>query len=216
MPLFLLTLPLLFRAASMYCHPLTVVLDLMSMLRRPKSCPLPPIVTLMQLLFLCMAIALLRHGSVHTWGVYWVLTAVWTVKLRLKYWVLRLLLLPSADCCVECSSITIVPSPPRWLSTRLSMFRCCFMVAKHGPLFDDTLRPWGFYRHIRCLQTVLGVRWWPHVELFSKANITPVEHLLVQRQLRLLGHVIRLPDNRLPRRLLYGELSQGQRAVGRP
>ena len=38
----------------------------------------------------------------------------------------------------------------------------------------------------------------------------------MQRQLRWLGHVIRLPDNRLPRRLLYGELSQGQSSVGRP
>ena len=32
MPLFLLTLPLLFSAASMYCHLFTIVLDLMSML----------------------------------------------------------------------------------------------------------------------------------------------------------------------------------------
>ena len=70
--------------------------------------------------------------------------------------------------------------------------------------------------HIRCLQTILGVRWWqkiPHVEI-SKASITPIEHLLVQRQLHWLVHVIRLPDNRIPRRLLYGELSQGQRSVG--
>ena len=85
---------------------------------------------------------------------------------------------------------------------------------------------WTLYRrhvkaleafHIRSLQTILRVHWWqkiPHIDLFSKANITPVEHLLVQRQLRWLGHVI--PDNRLPRRLLYGELSQGQRSVGCP
>ena len=69
------------------------------------------------------------------------------------------------------------------------------------------------------IQTILGVRWWqkvPQIELFSKANITPVEHLLVQRQLRWLRHIIRLPDNRLPRQLLCGELSQGQRSVGRP
>jgi len=35
--------------------------------------------------------------------------------------------------------------------------------------------------------------------------------LLLQRQLRWLGHVIRM----LPRRLLYGELTVGQRLVGR-
>ena len=73
--------------------------------------------------------------------------------------------------------------------------------------------------HIRSLQSILGIRWWqkiPHTELFEKAGITPAEHLLLQRQLRWLRHVIRMPDNRLPRRLLYGKLTAGQRSVGRP
>ena len=73
--------------------------------------------------------------------------------------------------------------------------------------------------YIRSLQSILGIRWWqkvPHVELFEKAEIIPVGHLLFQRQLRWLGHVIRMPDNRLPRRLLYGELTVGQRSAGRP
>jgi len=39
--------------------------------------------------------------------------------------------------------------------------------------------------------------------------------MLLQRQLRWLGHVIRMPDNRLHRRLLYGKLTVGQRSVGR-
>jgi len=55
-----------------------------------------------------------------------------------------------------------------------------------------------------------------HTELFEKAGITPAEHLLLQRQLHWLGHVIRMPDNWLPRRLLCGELTVGQRSVGRP
>ena len=109
------------------------------------------------------------------------------------------------------------------ISTKLAVYKAvCISVLLYG------CEAWTPYRrhiktleafHIRCLQTILGVRWWqkvPHVELFSKVNITPVEHLLVQRQLRWLGHVIRLPDNRLPRRLLNGELSQGQRSVGHP
>jgi len=51
--------------------------------------------------------------------------------------------------------------------------------------------------HVRWLQTILGVRWWqkmPHIEMFSKAEITMVKHLLAQRQLRWLQHLIRLPD----------------------
>jgi len=32
----------------------------------------------------------------------------------------------------------------------------------------------------------------------------------MQRQLRWLGYVIRMPSYRLPRRLLYGALQQGQ------
>jgi len=57
-----------------------------------------------------------------------------------------------------------------------------------------------------------------HTELFEKAGITPAESLLLQRQLvRWLRHVIRMPNNnRLPRRLLYGELTVGQHSVGRP
>jgi len=38
----------------------------------------------------------------------------------------------------------------------------------------------------------------------------------MQRQLRWVGHVIRMQSNRLPCRILYSELQQGQRAAGGP
>jgi len=38
----------------------------------------------------------------------------------------------------------------------------------------------------------------------------------MQRQLRWLGHAIRMSSNRLPRRVLYGELLRGSRSQGGP
>ncbi|KAI8495055.1 hypothetical protein Bbelb_270410 [Branchiostoma belcheri] len=85
---------------------------------------------------------------------------------------------------------------------------------------------WTLYRrhirslerfHIRCLQRILGLKWWhkvPHVEIRRRANVDPMETILLQRQLRWTGHLIRLPSNRLPRQVLYGELTHGRRAVG--
>jgi len=73
--------------------------------------------------------------------------------------------------------------------------------------------------HIRCLQSILGIRWWhrkTHIETHNTANIESIEHLVLQRQLHWLGHVIHMPSNQLSRCLLYSELLIGQRPVGRP
>jgi len=50
----------------------------------------------------------------------------------------------------------------------------------------------------------------------NTANIESIEHLVLQRQLLWLGHVIRMLSNRFPRRVLYVKLLIGQRPVGRP
>jgi len=109
------------------------------------------------------------------------------------------------------------------IPTKIAVYKAvCVSVLLYG------CEAWTLYRrhikaleafHFRSLQSILGVRWWhkvPHTELLKRSVTTPVEHLLLQRQLRWLGHVTRMPENRLPRRLLYGELSSGQRSVGRP
>ena len=66
---------------------------------------------------------------------------------------------------------------------------------------------------------MFNIHWWHHVtnvELRRKAAISSLEYILYQRQLRWVGHIVRMPTNRLPRQLLYGKLRQGQRTVGRP
>ena len=43
-----------------------------------------------------------------------------------------------------------------------------------------------------------------------------IEATITQHQLRWLGHVVRMPQDRLPRRVLYGQLHHGQRLAGGP
>ena len=71
--------------------------------------------------------------------------------------------------------------------------------------------------HIRHLQLILGLRWWhkvTHYEIRSRAGTPTIESMLLHRQLRWLGHVIRMPHSRLPHCMLYGQLKLGRRSVG--
>ena len=50
--------------------------------------------------------------------------------------------------------------------------------------------------------------------MLESTGCLSVECLIISQQLRWIGHVIRMPENRLPRKLFYGELVQGQRTPG--
>ena len=70
-----------------------------------------------------------------------------------------------------------------------------------------------------CLRRLLRVTWRdkvPNTMVLKRTNSRSLENMLYQSQLRWLGHVIRMKDDRLPKQLLYGELSLGSRAVGAP
>lgn len=73
--------------------------------------------------------------------------------------------------------------------------------------------------HIRMLRRILGVGWQDKVSNVTVLQRTGcralLEHLKTRR-LRWLGHVRRLSDGRLPKDILYGELTTGSRPVGRP
>ena len=70
--------------------------------------------------------------------------------------------------------------------------------------------------HIRRLQLNLGLRWWHNVtrsEIRSRAAIPTIESMLLHRQLRWLGHVIRMPHSRLSHCVLYSQLILGHSSV---
>ena len=75
--------------------------------------------------------------------------------------------------------------------------------------------------HLRCLRRILSISWQGHITnsaVLERAGTPSVYAyaLLRQRRLRWIGHVHRMDEGRIPKQLLYGELAQGKRPVGRP
>ena len=73
--------------------------------------------------------------------------------------------------------------------------------------------------HQRCLRTILGIHWSDYVsnqEVLDKAGISSIEAMIIKQQLRWAGHVSRMEQNRLPKRILYGQLASGHRNRGAP
>lgn len=47
-------------------------------------------------------------------------------------------------------------------------------------------------------------------ELLRRANMPSIETLLLKLKLHWYGHIVRMPEVRLPRMVFYGELLQGR------
>lgn len=109
------------------------------------------------------------------------------------------------------------------LSTKLKVYNAVVL-----PSLLYGCETWTLYRrhikkleyfHMRALRSILGISWQDHItnlEVLEHANSTSIESMLIRAQLRWVGHVIRMEDFRMPRRLMYGELQLGKRNQGRP
>jgi len=71
--------------------------------------------------------------------------------------------------------------------------------------------------HTTCLRRILKIKWQdkvPDTDVLSRANQPSIYTLLMRAQIRWAGHTVRMPDERIPKQLLFGELSDGKRSVG--
>ena len=59
------------------------------------------------------------------------------------------------------------------------------------------------------LCSILRIHWQDKVSNLERANTTSIEAMIFKVQLHWTGHVILMDETRIPRQLLYGELSQG-------
>ena len=87
---------------------------------------------------------------------------------------------------------------------------------------------WTLYRrhtklldpfHQRCLRRIMNIKWFnkvTNVKVLQKAKTQSIDTQLTLSQLRWSGHLVRMSDDKLPKQLLYSELSEGQRLRGRP
>ncbi|XP_069191051.1 uncharacterized protein [Procambarus clarkii] len=65
--------------------------------------------------------------------------------------------------------------------------------------------------HMRCLRHILDITWQDKVtnnSVLGRARILSMYLRLKLRRMRWLGHVVRMGDDRIPKDLLYGEMTQ--------
>ena len=109
------------------------------------------------------------------------------------------------------------------LSTKVAVYRA---VVVSTLLYG--CEAWTLYRHnirkldqfhMRCLRKIANIRWQeqvPNTVVLQKCGTVGIEAIIIASQLRWVGHIARMPDERIPKRVFYGQLSSGQRSRGRP
>ena len=71
---------------------------------------------------------------------------------------------------------------------------------------------------MNCLRRICGISLRdhvPNVDILNRCNTSSVESQLQSNSLRWLGHTFRMPNDRLPKQLLFGQV-KGSRPSGWP
>ena len=71
---------------------------------------------------------------------------------------------------------------------------------------------------MRHLRSIMKIRWQNKVTniILMRARLPSMDNLLIRKNLRWTGHLLRMPTDRLTRQVLYSQLPDGQRSRGRP
>nr|VZI50033.1 unnamed protein product [Spirometra erinaceieuropaei] len=71
--------------------------------------------------------------------------------------------------------------------------------------------------HLSCLRPILRLNWQdriPDTDVLERTGILSIYAILRQMQLRWSGRLVRMDDERLPKRLFYGDVATGSRRHG--
>ena len=71
-------------------------------------------------------------------------------------------------------------------------------------------------RHLRSIMRITWVDKVTNKEILERTGLPSMEDLLIRKNLRWTGHLMRMSSDRLPKQVLYSQLSSGHRKRGRP
>nr|VZI50187.1 unnamed protein product [Spirometra erinaceieuropaei] len=107
------------------------------------------------------------------------------------------------------------------LSTKLKMYKAVILPtllygAQTWTVYTRQARRLNHF-HLSCLRRILRLNWQdriPDTEVLERTGILSIYSMLRQMQLRWSGHLVRMDDERLPKRLFYGDVATGSRRQG--
>nr|VZI17034.1 unnamed protein product [Spirometra erinaceieuropaei] len=107
------------------------------------------------------------------------------------------------------------------LSTKLKMYKSVILLtlmygAETWTVYTKQARRLNHF-HLSCLRRILRLNWQdriPDTDVLERTGILSIYAILRQMQLRWSGHLVRMDDERLPKRLFYGDVATGSRRQG--
>ncbi|BHF83235.1 hypothetical protein SprV_0802637700 [Sparganum proliferum] len=104
------------------------------------------------------------------------------------------------------------------LSTKLKMYKAVILPtllygAETWTAYTKQARRLNHF-HLSCLRRILRLNWQdriPDTDVLERTGILSIYTILRQMQLRWSGHLVRMDDERLPKRLFYGDVATGSR-----
>nr|VZI53152.1 unnamed protein product [Spirometra erinaceieuropaei] len=107
------------------------------------------------------------------------------------------------------------------LSTKLKMYKAVILPtllygAETWTVYTRQARRLNHF-HLSCLRRILRLNWQdriPDTEVLERTGILSIYAILKQMQLRWSGHLVRMDDERLPKRLFYGDVATGSGCQG--
>ena len=101
------------------------------------------------------------------------------------------------------------------LDTKLKVYKAVVLPMRPGQYTSVMQRDLTI--SIKLFEKAVKIKWQdkiPDTEVLMKAGMQSMHTVLKLAQLRWTGHVIRTPDERLPKKFFCGELQEGKRPQG--